>query len=93
MVKQILWGVKRIPDEDRNDELDRLIPKEARILQELNKFGCDSIVQFKTYKRYDQAKMHRIYMEYCPHGDLHEAINKQRTQRCVGLSTKYLLFC
>ncbi|KAL8672014.1 MAG: hypothetical protein Q9168_003519 [Polycauliona sp. 1 TL-2023] len=40
-----------------------------------------NIVQIKGYRRYLDKEVHRIYMEYCPSGDLYGLISEYRTRR------------
>ncbi|KAL8737972.1 MAG: hypothetical protein Q9181_001194 [Wetmoreana brouardii] len=57
-------------------------PMEATVLFNINLLpnptGC---VGYRGYQCYDQRQAHRIYMEYCPNGDLHKLIKKYRTKR------------
>ncbi|KAL8950394.1 MAG: hypothetical protein Q9222_003574 [Ikaeria aurantiellina] len=38
-------------------------------------------VGFRKYARYNRRELHRIYMEYCPYGDLRKLINQYRRKK------------
>ncbi|KAL9007875.1 MAG: hypothetical protein Q9173_006941, partial [Seirophora scorigena] len=59
------------------------IPNEAVVLEEVRKYltGNTGIVGFRAYKRYPRREVHRLYMEYCPHGDLHQLIREYRAKK------------
>lgn len=59
------------------------MPHEVAIMKELNKTGCSGVVQIKGYKRYLHEEVHRIYMEYCPYGDLRRLCKRYRRFRFV----------
>lgn len=59
------------------------IPNEAVVMEEVRKHltGNTGIVHFRAYKRYPRREVHRLYMEYCPHGDLHQLIAEYRAKK------------
>ncbi|KAL8957775.1 MAG: hypothetical protein Q9193_005040, partial [Seirophora villosa] len=59
------------------------IPSEAVVMEEVRKYltGNTGIVDFRAYKRYPRREVHRLYMEYCPHGDLHQLIREYRAKK------------
>ncbi|KAI4116391.1 MAG: hypothetical protein LQ345_003177 [Seirophora villosa] len=59
------------------------IPQEAVVMEEVRKYltGNTGIVGFRAYKRYPRREVHRLYMEYCPHGDLHQLIREYRAKK------------
>lgn len=57
------------------------MPVEVKIMRKMQETGCASVVQFIAYKRYLQDRVHRIYMEYCPHGDLKRLYKRYRKFR------------
>ncbi|KAL8644835.1 MAG: hypothetical protein Q9210_007046 [Variospora velana] len=59
------------------------IPNEAVVMEEVRKHltGNTGIVGFRAYKRYPRREVHRLYMEYCPHGDLHQLIAEYRGKK------------
>ncbi|KAL8710784.1 MAG: hypothetical protein Q9225_007232 [Loekoesia sp. 1 TL-2023] len=58
-------------------------PDEVECMEGLNVFTTagDSTVRFRRYKRYPRREVHRIYMEYCPYGDLNKLIKEYRARR------------
>lgn len=70
---------------DRQGVWNPRMPQEVKIMKDLNQFGCPAIVGFKGYKRYPRDSVHRIYMEYCPYGDLHRLIGRYRRFRLLPL--------
>lgn len=46
------------------------VPEEVKMMRRMNNTGCQAVPQLIAYKRYMHVRKHRIYMEYCPHGDL-----------------------
>lgn len=57
---------KTIPVEKWTGE----VPEEVKMMRRLNKTGCQAVPKLIAYKRYMHVRKHRIYMEYCPYGDL-----------------------
>lgn len=49
---------------------NRIVPNEVKIMAKLNKTRCHAIPRLFNYKRYPHVHKHRVYMEFCPHGDL-----------------------
>ncbi|KAL8897056.1 MAG: hypothetical protein Q9207_007406 [Kuettlingeria erythrocarpa] len=50
-------------------------------LTDLDDGNPKSTVDFLWYKRYPRRQIHRIYMEYCPYGDLHGLIRRFRAKK------------
>lgn len=46
------------------------IPMEVKMMRKMVETDCPSAVRHIAYRRYLHDQVHRIYMEYCPHGDL-----------------------
>ena len=51
-------------------EVARGVPREVKVMSELNKANCHAIPRLFKYKRYPHVYKHRIYMEFCPYKDL-----------------------
>ncbi|KAF7191088.1 G2-specific protein kinase nimA [Pseudocercospora fuligena] len=52
------------------------VPKEYFAMQMLNQNpDSENIVQCKAYGVYDEKRMYRLYLEYCPHADLETTIH------------------
>ena len=52
-------------------------------MRKMKETGCASVVQYIAYRRYIHDQVHRIYMEYCPHGDLKRLYKRCRKFRFV----------
>ena len=86
VIKQI--GL-RPKDAARGHAWDSQIPHEVLVHFEINAVECDTIVRIRSYKRYPHQQIHRIYLEYCPYGDLRKLYKRYRqfryvTQRNIG---------
>ena len=46
------------------------VPEEVKMMRRMNKTGCQAVPNLIGYKRYVKVRKHRIYMDFCPHGDL-----------------------
>jgi serine/threonine protein kinase len=46
------------------------LAKEAWWQNQINQNGCDDILYLRRYKFYQNDNLYRLYMEYCPYGDL-----------------------
>lgn len=46
------------------------IHEEVKMMRRMNNTDCQAIPKLKAYKRYPHVRKHRIYMAYCPYGDL-----------------------
>jgi len=60
---------------------DRERPNEVYIMQRLKEVDCPSIVKLLSYRRFPQWETHRIYLEYCPHGDLRKLYKRYKAWR------------
>jgi len=69
-----------------NYKWDPKVPNEVRIMKLLNKTHCRGMVRLRAYRRYCHKKVHRLYLRYCPHGDLRRLIDRYRRFRQVDLS-------
>lgn len=72
--------IKQMTGGSRN-KWKRKMPDEVKIMKKMNKTNCPGVVCLKTYKRYLHARVHRVYMEYCPHGDLKRLVDRYRRFR------------
>ncbi len=59
-------------------------PVEVDIMEELSAAKCDNILRLLGYRRYRAARKHRLYMEFCPYGDLRRLIKRYRAWRFVN---------
>jgi len=59
------------------------VPKEVRIMKLMNKTHCRGVVRLRAYRRYCHKKVHRLYLRYCPYGDLRRLIDRYRRFRQV----------
>ena len=46
------------------------VPEEVKMMRRMNKTDCQAVPNLIGYKRYVKVRKHRIYMEFCPYGDL-----------------------
>ena len=46
------------------------VPEEVLMMRRMNKTDCYTVPALIDYKRYVHVRKHRIYMEFCPYGDL-----------------------
>ena len=46
------------------------VPEEVKMMRRMNQAGCQAVPDLIAYKRYVHVRKHRIYMEFCPCGDL-----------------------
>jgi len=54
---------------------------EARILRKLKPANCPNIIRLINYKRFSDVTTHRLYLQYCPHGDLEKLAKRYRRWR------------
>ncbi|KAI4234091.1 MAG: hypothetical protein LQ349_003995 [Xanthoria aureola] len=54
---------------------------EARVMQDLGKWPNNGSVRLRGYRRYPKIMAHRLYMEYCQHGDLRRLIASYRKKK------------
>lgn len=57
-------------------------------MEEMNLTGCEAVVELRGYRRYMRHSIHRIYMEYCPYGDLRRLCKRYRGYRWVTRDPK-----
>ncbi|KAL8824454.1 MAG: hypothetical protein Q9170_008146, partial [Blastenia crenularia] len=58
------------------------MPQEVAIMSNLLDDGKNNgILQLRSYKRYPRSQAHRLYLEYCEHGDLEKLIAKYRARK------------
>ncbi|MCJ1467729.1 G2-specific serine/threonine protein kinase [Pseudocyphellaria aurata] len=70
VVKQIGGG--------RSQDWDPAVPQEAMILNRLNDtLDWSGVIEIRGYKQYLKESVHRIFMEYCPKGDLRRLYRRQ----------------
>ncbi|KAK0509162.1 hypothetical protein JMJ35_008533 [Cladonia borealis] len=53
-------------------------PEEVRIMEKMKTTKIRGLVRLINYKRYHRKRIHRIYMEFCPYGDLSRLIERYR---------------
>ena len=53
------------------------------MMRKMDGTKCPSVVRYIAYRRYLHDQVHRIYMEYCPHGDLRRLYKRYRKFRFV----------
>ncbi|KAL8708182.1 MAG: hypothetical protein Q9225_007644 [Loekoesia sp. 1 TL-2023] len=53
-------------------------PSEVKVMEDLRDKPNNGTVQLRGYRRYPRSKAHRIYLEYCEHGNLESLIAKYR---------------
>ncbi|KAL8932786.1 MAG: hypothetical protein Q9216_006677 [Gyalolechia sp. 2 TL-2023] len=58
-------------------------PFEVQVMEDLQDEENNGTVQLRGYSRYPRSRAHRIYMEYCEHGDLERLISRYRSKRYV----------
>lgn len=59
------------------------MPMEVKMMRKMEETGCPSVVRYIAYRRFLHDQVHRIYMEYCPHGDLRRLYKRYRMFRFV----------
>ena len=59
------------------------LPREAKIMMAMRKTNCISALRLRKYRRYPYQHCHRLYLEYCPYGDLSILIDRYRRHRQV----------
>ena len=62
----------------KNGDWNAKVPTEVQIMEEMRKTGSAGVVELRGYRRYRHHQMHRIYMEFCPHGDLRRLYKRYR---------------
>ena len=60
---------KTVPADKWTSEVSE-VPEEVKMMRRMNNTDCQVVPDLISYKRYVHVRKHRIYMEYCPHGDL-----------------------
>lgn len=66
---------------DRSGDWDPAIPQEVKIMYHMHETDCAGAIEIRGYKRYLRESIHRIFMEYCPHGDLRRLYKRYRRFR------------
>ncbi|CAF9919092.1 G2-specific serine/threonine protein kinase [Imshaugia aleurites] len=59
------------------------MPMEVKMMRKMEETACPSVVRYIAYRRYLHDQVHRIYMEYCCHGDLKRLYKRYRRFRFV----------
>ena len=54
------------------------ILQEARMMERTNRLQSNFIVQMRSYSRLMMHRVHRLYLEHCKHGDLHQLKRQYR---------------
>lgn len=57
------------------------MPMEVKMMRKMEETDCPSVVRYEGYRRFLHDQVHRIYMEYCPHGDLKRLYRRYRKFR------------
>lgn len=52
-------------------------------MRKMEETRCPSVVRYIAYRRFLHDQVHRIYMEFCPHGDLKRLYRRYRKFRFV----------
>lgn len=73
--------IKENMRERERGEWDPHVPNEVYVMQRLNLANCPRIVRLLDYKRFPTAQTHRLYLEYCPHGDLRKLYKRYKAWR------------
>lgn len=56
-------------------------------MEEIAKYTKDTgtentgTVKLRNYKRYPRREVHRLYLEFCPYGDLYKLIKQYRARK------------
>ncbi|KAL9596689.1 MAG: hypothetical protein Q9179_004527 [Wetmoreana sp. 5 TL-2023] len=56
-------------------------PDEVEVMENLRQWPKSGILQLRGYRRYPRSKAHRLYLDYCEHGDLDGLITKYRIRK------------
>ncbi|KAL8737971.1 MAG: hypothetical protein Q9181_001193 [Wetmoreana brouardii] len=56
-------------------------PDEVEVMENLRQWPKSGILQLRGYRRYPRSKAHRLYLDYCEHGDLGGLITKYRIEK------------
>ncbi|KAL8733025.1 MAG: hypothetical protein Q9166_002423 [cf. Caloplaca sp. 2 TL-2023] len=56
-------------------------PAEVKIMEDLCERPRNGIVRLRGYRRYPKLRAHRLYLDFCKHGDLVDLLNVYRSQR------------
>ncbi|KAL9576723.1 MAG: hypothetical protein Q9212_006864, partial [Teloschistes hypoglaucus] len=56
-------------------------PQEVKVLEDIGQWKSVNIIQLRGYRRYPKSRLHRLYLEYCEHGDLGKLITKSRLRK------------
>lgn len=59
------------------------MPMEVKMMKKMEATKCPSVVRYIAYRRFLHDQVHRIYMEFCPHGDLKRLYRRYRKFRFV----------
>ena len=61
-------------------------------MRRMNQAGCQAVPDLIAYKRYVHVRKHRIYMEFCPYGDLAMLnLNYKRFRFVTGISKLFVM--
>lgn len=55
-------------------------PFEVEVMEDLCARPNNGIVKMRGYRRYPESERHRIYMDYCEHGNLQRLISAYRAK-------------
>ncbi|CZT22160.1 uncharacterized protein RCC_08029 [Ramularia collo-cygni] len=75
------WNKPRMWHRDQNFR----VPLEYKIVSDLNALEQSvNVIRYISYGIYERLRMHRIYMELCPHGTLHDLQSRHRNIFTMG---------
>ena len=70
------------------------MPIEVTMMKKMEETDCPSVVKYIDYRRFLHDQVHRIYMEYCPYGDLRRLYKRYRKFRfvcpCIAVEVEVL---
>ena len=96
-----VWTLQQVVIKDvgpnRRGLWDYNKPQEVEVMELLNKRESPGILEYRAYRRFLTQRRHRIYMEYCPYGDLYDLRKWYKRHRFVYLgypaNSPWLLIC
>lgn len=81
VIDQICIKQIKAKDYDWMVEVDFEKPQEVKVLEDIGQWKSVNIIQLRGYRRYPMSRVHRLYLEYCQHGDLGRLITKYRLKK------------
>ena len=69
------------------------MPMEVKMMKKMEETECPSVVRYRAYRRFLHDQVHRIYMEYCPYGDLKRLYKRYKSLglfvHALGSTSRY----